>query len=359
MTDGSKGDMMHAAVWDGRVMMVQERLLEELLMSLRNAMTTSTARPPALQNPEKGVGVESISEDPGQSGREEGEDNMSATSASAQTVGVEAMEVDEDGARQATHSDGPVARESASTPGDAGTHNLCGVVQVVALMVNMALKVSREAFCKRGSDEDPLCSKLLFFPEYFATTSTLILDRDRYANMCLLGLYGSGHLSAAATLTHIVSWYTDVFSTHHFIVVLALSTQYCMKSFAGPKAAGGTSSAVAAAPTVADADSIQQTEQTSEKATSMSTPSKYSVLLRVLMSVHKALSQAPCLGIKPSDDHDINFLSKVSAKRLLQNYCARCTCSVSFTQTGINSCRCDLPLQSLIIRNCRADYEKE
>lgn len=142
MKDGSMGDMMHAAVaWDGRVMMVQERLLEELLMSHRNATTTSTAHPPAPHDPKKGVGVESISEDPEQSGREQGEHSMRATSASAQTVGAEAMDVEEDGTRRAAHSNGPVARESASTSGDADTDNLCGVVQVVALMVNMALKV--------------------------------------------------------------------------------------------------------------------------------------------------------------------------------------------------------------------------
>lgn len=199
MTDGSNGDMMHTAVWDSRVMMVQERLLEELLMSLRNATTTSTARPQALQDPEKRVGVGSISEDLGQSGREEGEHNMSATSASAQTVGVEAMEVDEDSTRQAAQSNGVVARESASTTGDAGTHNLCGVVQVVALMVNMALKVSREELCKRGSDDDPLCTKLLFVLEYLATTSSRLPDRDRYVNICLPVLYGSYHLLVVAT----------------------------------------------------------------------------------------------------------------------------------------------------------------
>ena len=125
-------------------MMVQERLLETLLISQQNTTSTSTAHLQTSKDSVGGKGVESTEETPEQSRCDPGEHGSRALSTLANAKGAVAMEVDETcdgGVCDAAGLDGPAVRKSGMTSGAGNEGKPCGIVQVVALMVNMVLKV--------------------------------------------------------------------------------------------------------------------------------------------------------------------------------------------------------------------------
>ena len=125
-------------------MMVQERLLETLLISQQNTTSTSTAHLQTLKDSVGGKDVESTEDAPEQSRCDPGEHDSRALMTSANAKDAVAMEVDEacdGGVCDAAGLDGPAARKSGMTLGAGNEGKPCGVVQVVASMVNMVLKV--------------------------------------------------------------------------------------------------------------------------------------------------------------------------------------------------------------------------
>lgn len=308
------GDNTVHAPWDSRVMMVQERLLDALL-------TDSAAAAPGTDT--KNRNGDSVCSSRGtrdaDDGARGGRAPMEGGEAAAAAADAVAMDVErvreDDSASTRGASEDQEKTEASPALGSTAVStvsktNACGAVQVVAAMVDGVLQVG--ATIHRSEDHS------IPRRHMWATVDLLCVNHytsflTSYSNLAMIVICGS-------TLCH----------NRHTLVTFSMTMSMDLNS-GKPKNHIDNSplfrqNLMSALTTPRHHCHIKDTQGNDHWAGATTVPSApkegndynparaldMAILARVLLSIEKALSCAPSLGIGPKDDPDIDYLSKAS-----------------------------------------------